>query len=163
MVLTPIAGISLERYAELTIAVESVSDPATQLSLLEALGVSRQAWAEALRGWAERLRDPGGAAAWAEALRLAVEKRDAAAAGDRYLPPPRITGPMPAYGGYPPPPQPLATGNASGFAEGALLWVLWSDGQRYRGVALASVPGQTQVRLDSGEICWVENRWLSPR
>jgi len=53
----PIAGISLERYAELGAEVSHTQDTDEQARIVESLGVSRQSWEAAVQGWTARMQD----------------------------------------------------------------------------------------------------------
>ncbi len=54
----PIAGISLERYAELGAEVaDHTNDPDAQARIVEGLGVSRADWEAAQQGWTARMQD----------------------------------------------------------------------------------------------------------
>lgn len=54
----PIAGISLERYAELGAEVaDHTHDPEAQARIVEGLGVSRADWEAAQKGWTARMQD----------------------------------------------------------------------------------------------------------
>jgi hypothetical protein len=57
--MTPINGISLERYAELGAEVtDVVNDPEASARIVEKLGVSRADWEAASKGWTARMQDP---------------------------------------------------------------------------------------------------------
>ena len=52
----PIAGVSLEKYAELVVKMRGVvRDRNASGAIAEAHGVSRAAWEDAMRGWEARL------------------------------------------------------------------------------------------------------------
>jgi len=53
----PIAGISLERYAELSADVAHTQDPDEQGRIVEGLGVPRANWEAAIHGWTQRMQD----------------------------------------------------------------------------------------------------------
>lgn len=54
----PIAGISLERYAELGAEVaDHPGDPEAQARIVEGLGVPRASWEAAISGWTARMQD----------------------------------------------------------------------------------------------------------
>lgn len=53
----PIAGISLERYAELGAEVSHTQDKDEQARLVEGLGVPRASWEAAVQGWTQRMQD----------------------------------------------------------------------------------------------------------
>ncbi len=56
--MSPIQGISLERYAELSADVtDCINDPEQCARIVEAQGVSRAAWAAAHQGWLARMQD----------------------------------------------------------------------------------------------------------
>ncbi|MBX3228057.1 MAG: hypothetical protein KIT84_27470 [Labilithrix sp.] len=55
---SPIAGISLERYAELSAEVTGETDPAKQAEIVGKLGVSAADWQAATSGWTARMQDP---------------------------------------------------------------------------------------------------------
>jgi hypothetical protein len=55
---SPIAGISLERYAELGAAISHCpNDPAEQVRVVGDLGVSQADWEQASQGWLARMQD----------------------------------------------------------------------------------------------------------
>ena len=57
--LTPINGITLERFAELGAEVaDSVNDPEACARIVESKGVSRADWDVASKGWIARMQDP---------------------------------------------------------------------------------------------------------
>ncbi len=57
--MTPISGITLERFAELGAEVaDSVNDPEAQARIVESKGVSRADWEAASKGWIARMQDP---------------------------------------------------------------------------------------------------------
>jgi len=57
--MTPINGISLERYAELGAEVtDVVNDPEACARIVEKLGVTRADWEAAHKGWLARMQDP---------------------------------------------------------------------------------------------------------
>lgn len=53
----PIAGISLERYAELGAALDGIDDPAAQVQKVGELGVAATDWEAAKSGWTARMQD----------------------------------------------------------------------------------------------------------
>jgi DNA-binding phage protein len=54
--LTPIAGVSLEKYAELVVKMRGVlRDANACAAIAEVHGVSRAAWDRAMQGWEARL------------------------------------------------------------------------------------------------------------
>lgn len=54
--LMPIAGVSLEKYAELVVTMRGVlRDRNACAAIAEAHGVSRSAWERAMQGWEARL------------------------------------------------------------------------------------------------------------
>lgn len=54
--MTPIAGVSLEKYAELVVRMRGVMrDRNASGAIAEAHGVSRAAWERAMQGWEARL------------------------------------------------------------------------------------------------------------
>lgn len=53
----PINGISLERYAELGAELDGITDPDAQAQKVGELGVSRQDWEAATKGWTARMQD----------------------------------------------------------------------------------------------------------
>ena len=54
--MAPIAGVSLEKYAELVVKMRGVvRDRNAAASIAEAHGVNREAWESAMRGWESRL------------------------------------------------------------------------------------------------------------
>jgi len=53
----PIAGISLERYAELGAELDGITDPAAQIERVGALGISASDWEAAKDGWTARMQD----------------------------------------------------------------------------------------------------------
>lgn len=54
--MTPIAGVSLEKYAELVVKMRGVvRDRNASAAIAEAHGVSRAAWESAMTGWEARL------------------------------------------------------------------------------------------------------------
>jgi hypothetical protein len=56
--MSPIQGISLERYAELCAEVAGhENDPEAQARIVQAQGVARSDWDAAVRGWTDRMRD----------------------------------------------------------------------------------------------------------
>lgn len=56
--MTPINGISLEQYAELSAAVtDCVNDPEACAKIVEGKGVSRADWEAAHKGWLARMQD----------------------------------------------------------------------------------------------------------
>lgn len=56
--MSPIRGISLERYAELSAEITDVAqDPEACARKVEALGVARADWEVAHKGWIERMQD----------------------------------------------------------------------------------------------------------
>lgn len=55
--LEPIAGITLERFAELGAEVSHTQDPDEQARIVESLGVPRASWEAAMKGWVERMQD----------------------------------------------------------------------------------------------------------
>jgi hypothetical protein len=57
--MTPISGITLERYAELGAEVaDSINDQEACVRIVEAQGVSRADWEAASKGWLARMQDP---------------------------------------------------------------------------------------------------------
>jgi len=57
--MTPIQGITLERFAELGAEVaDSVNDPEACARIVESKGVPRGDWEAASRGWIARMQDP---------------------------------------------------------------------------------------------------------
>jgi hypothetical protein len=54
---TPINGISLERYAELSAEVDGITSPTEQAAKLAPLGVSGGDWEAAKKGWTARMQD----------------------------------------------------------------------------------------------------------
>lgn len=56
--MSPIGGISLERYAELSADVtDVVNDPEAQVRIVEAQGIRRDDWEAAKNGWTARMQD----------------------------------------------------------------------------------------------------------
>lgn len=55
--LESIAGVSLERYAELAAEISQTQDPEEQARIVEGLGVPRQSWEAAKQGWTARMQD----------------------------------------------------------------------------------------------------------
>lgn len=54
--MAPIAGVSLEKYAELVVKMRSVvRDRNASGAIAEAHGVSRKSWESAMQGWEARL------------------------------------------------------------------------------------------------------------
>lgn len=54
--MAPIAGVSLEKYAELVVRMRGVMrDRNASAAIAEAHGVSRSAWERAMQGWEGRL------------------------------------------------------------------------------------------------------------
>jgi hypothetical protein len=53
----PIAGISIERYAELGAELDGIDDPAAQIQKVGELGVSAADWEAAKAGWLARMQD----------------------------------------------------------------------------------------------------------
>ncbi len=57
--MTPIQGITLERFAELGAEVaDTVNDPDASARIVESLGVPRATWEAASKGWIARMQDP---------------------------------------------------------------------------------------------------------
>lgn len=57
--LQPIAGISLERFAELAVKMKDTGDdPAAWIRIAEECGVDRATWEAARQGWTDRMNDP---------------------------------------------------------------------------------------------------------
>jgi hypothetical protein len=54
----PIAGVNLEKYAELCAAMADTNhDEAKEIAVAETLGVAGPAWLEAKKGWTDRMMD----------------------------------------------------------------------------------------------------------
>ncbi len=53
----PIAGISLERYAELSAELDGITRPDEQAKKVGEFGVARPDWEAAVKGWTERMQD----------------------------------------------------------------------------------------------------------
>src|SRR5580658_5576817 len=78
--LTPIQGISLERFAELGAEVaDSVNDQDACARIVESNGVSRANWEAASKGWIARMQDPAlmgrGAMAYMPLYQAALAKK----------------------------------------------------------------------------------------
>jgi len=57
--LSPVAGIGLERFAELAVKMKDAGeDPEAWARIAEENGVDRATWEEAHRGWTARMNDP---------------------------------------------------------------------------------------------------------
>lgn len=54
---SPIAGISLERYAELSAELDGITRPDEQAKKVGEFGVARADWEAAVKGWTERMQD----------------------------------------------------------------------------------------------------------
>jgi hypothetical protein len=66
--LAPVAGIDLERFAELAVKMKDCGeDPGAWARIAEENGVDRATWEEAHRGWTARMNDPATAGAIAVA------------------------------------------------------------------------------------------------
>lgn len=107
----PIAGISIERYADLAADVSEISDLTEQARVVARKGVSTPDWEAAKAGWTVRMQDPqtsGAVAARFMPLYQAALARKAAPAVSGAMPgavpPPAYAPPAPGYPPHAPPP-----------------------------------------------------------
>jgi hypothetical protein len=166
---SPINGITLERYAEISAAASATQDPAAQAEIAQRHGASRADWEAAKAGWTARMQDPSlmgqVAARYWPLYQAALARRNA---------------PQP----YPAQQQPYgaqqagsdfgqalnAFGNAVGSffdsavgacSVGARVMVQWSDGHRYPAQVVAAQQGRVEVAFPDGRRVWVPIAYVS--
>lgn len=175
---TPINGITLDRYAELSASMAGETDREKQALLAEQQGVPRPDWEAASAGWQARMADPALQGQVAQRYwplyNAAVARRQAPAGAPGY------PAPYPQQPHYNAQAQDIGNqvgnalnsfGNALGsfvdgavgaFAVGSRVMVRWSDGNAYPAtVSQPTMNGQIEVAFPDGRRIWVPQAVVS--
>ena len=175
---TPINGITLERYAELSASMAGETDREKQALLAGQQGVQRPDWEAASAGWQARMADPALMGQVAQRYwplyNAAVARRQAPGGLHGPQGAPGYPAPYPQQPSYNAQAQDLGSqmgnalnsfGNALGsfvdgavgaFAVGSRVMVQWSDGNRYPAtVSQPIMNGQLEVAFPDGRRIWV--------